>query len=176
MKKCSIFWKKQNLSKKSPRPSWTFPQRDPFQDLAEADEWFQVAAAARRCLAAATCPVSVPTRSQQLHQANNRRKPVPVQPLLRRDNTVCVFVVQQEQEQGGTVVSGGAVTDVDCEVRGCPPPVRWLTLLHLSSRGPSSPISPTTWHRQQISPPWGQPTLSLHPQATLDSFQGCQVD
>ena len=171
-----MFWKKQNLSKKSPRSSWTFPLRDPFQDLAEADEWFQVAAAARRCLAAATCPVSVPTRSQQLHQANNRRKPVPVQPLLRRDNTVCVCVVQQEQEQGGTVVSGGAVTDVDCEVRGCPPPVRWLTLLHLSSRGPSSPISPTTWHPQQISPPWGQPTLSRHPQATLDSFQGCQVD
>ena len=168
-----MFWKKQNLSKKSPRPSLTFPLRDPFQDLAEADEWFQVAAAARRCLAAATCPVSVPTRSQQLHQANNRRKPVPVQPLLRRDNTVCVCVVQQLQPGR---VRGPTVTDVDGE-RGCPPPVRWPTLLHPSFRGPSSPTSPTpTLLRQQISPPWGQPTLSPHPQATLDSFQGCQVD
>ena len=98
-------------------------------------------------------------------------KPVPTQPLLRRDTVRGTAVWYR---CGQCVVSGGTVTDVDCE-RGCPPPVRWPTLLHPSFRGPTSPISPPTSPLQQISPPSGPPTLSLRPQATLDSFQGFQV-
>ena len=126
-----------------------------------------MAAAARRCLAGGTtCPVSVPTRCQQLDKLTSAENQFPPNPCF--GETLCVV------QRGG--VRGATVTDVDCE-RGCPPPVRWPTLLHPSFRGPSSPTSPTpTLLRQQISPPWGQPTLSPHPQATLDSFQGCQVD
>ena len=88
-----------------PKPSKTkvdfFSVRDPCQDLSEgvADEWFQVAAAARRCLellpTLSSSAVSAPTRSQQLHTkltTTTRLKPVPTQPLLRRDT---VRVVQQ---------------------------------------------------------------------------------
>ena len=102
-----------------------------------------------------------------------RLKPVPTQPLIRRD-TLLVWYSSSSVVVWSVWYSGGAVTDVDCE-RGCPPPVRWPTLLHLSFRGPSSPTSPTTWPRQLISPPSGPQTHSLHPQATLDSFLGCQV-
>ena len=137
-----------------------------------------MAAAARRCLAAQwwqLCPAAVsgPTRSQQLQYKRNQHPPKTSSntTLDSARHSACVWY---SSAWWSVWYSGGAVTDVDCE-RGCPPPVRWPTLLHLSFRGPSSPTSPTTWPRQLISPPSGPQTHSLHPQATLDSFLGCQV-
>ena len=123
--------------------------------------------------------MSGPTRSQQLQYKRNHHPPKTSSNTTLDSTRHCACVVQLSVVQLSVVVwsvwyCGGAVTDVDCE-RGCPPPVRWPTLLHLSSRGPSSPTSPTTWPRQLISPPSGPPILSLHPQATLASFLGCQV-
>ena len=115
-------------------------------------------------------PVSAPTRSQQLHTKLTKTSSNTTLASARH----CARGTAVWYRCGQCVVSGGTVTDVDCE-RGCPPPVRWPTLLHPSFRGPTSPISPTTSPRQQISPPSGPPTLSLRPQATLDSFQGFQV-
>ena len=137
--------------------------------------WWQL------CPAAVSSEWTDPVQTTPLQaRTTTRLKPVPPQPLLRRDTVllVCVWYSSAAAwwcgQCGSAVV--GAVTDVDCE-RGCPPPVRWPTLLHLSFRGPSSPTSPTTTSppRQLISPPWGPQTLSLHPRATLDSFLGCQV-
>ena len=65
--------------------------KDPFQDLLEgvADEWFQVAAAARRCLAGGTtCPVSVPTRCQQLDKLTSAENQFPPNPCF--GETLCV--------------------------------------------------------------------------------------
>ena len=116
------------------------------------------------------CPDPLPTTPHQAHH-HHPPKTSSNTTLAPARHCACGTAVWYRCGQCG---SGGTVTDVDCE-RGCPPPVRWPTLLHLSFRGPTSPISPTTWPRQQISPPWGPPTLSPHPQATPDSFLGCQV-
>ena len=70
-----------------PKPSKTevdfFSARDPCQDLSEgvADEWFQVAAAARRCLLVAStlstseCPDPLPTTPHQAHQNQFQHNP-----------------------------------------------------------------------------------------------------
>ena len=123
------------LNQESPFKSTPFPAKDLVPDLCEGvgDEWFRWRRR-RRGVWLQLYTVSRPSGSQQLHPGLLHRHQTSSNATLAKAGH-CVV-------QAG-VVSGVAVTDVDCEVGGCAPPP--VTLL--------SQMCPTTCEMAYPPPP-----------------------
>ena len=132
----SQFFPPSCLNQESPFKSTLFPAKDLVPDLCEGvgDEWFRWRRR-RRGVWLQLYTVSRPSGSQQLHPG-----------LLHRLQTSSNATLAKARHCGvvqAGVVSGVAVTDVDCEVGGCAPPP--VTLL--------SQMCPTTCEMAYPPPP-----------------------
>ena len=94
-------------------------------------------------------------------------KPVSTQPLLRLDTVWYRLVWSVVWQWQMWIVRLGDVPHRLWHYypKCAPPPVRWPTLLHLCSRGRTSPTSPISLLLPPTSPPLAPPTPSPRPPA-----------